>query len=471
MFSMLQRHDVQVLVRGGVSQRRIREVTGVSERTIRRIAAEPEVGQLEDRTVRLGRCVGRPSKTAGFREFVRGWLRDEPELKAVELLHRMRARGYTGGRTAAYTLVASLRQKERRLAMRFEGLPGEFTQHDFGEVVVKYADGRRQRVHFFATRLKYSRWVEVTLVPNQKTETLVRVMIQHFARLGGIPLLAVFDRPKTVALKWLKNGTVSEWNPTFARAMFELGLGVELCWPYQPQQKGSVENLVGWAKGSFFTQRRFLDYEDLVQQLAEWVTEVNTERPSRATGVTPAQRLPEDRRRLRPLRTAPEAYALRFDASVGPTGEVSFEDAIYTVDPTTVGLPATLFVYPERIRIVAGRHEIEHERQPPGGRSTLPEHRARHVAAVSGRRGKRYLKRQHLLELGDESFRYLSEVVHRRPTAWATDVEIMHGLLQEAGDSAVKSAISRAAAAGLFGGEYIRWFIDHATDAFQEAPS
>ena len=34
-----------------------------------------------------------------------------------------------------------------------------------------------------------------------------------------------------------------------------------------PQQKGSIENLVGWVKGSFFKQRRFVDEEDLRTQL------------------------------------------------------------------------------------------------------------------------------------------------------------------------------------------------------------
>jgi hypothetical protein len=35
------------------------------------------------------------------------------------------------------------------------------------------------------------------------------------------------------------------------------------------------------------------------------------------------------------------------------------------------------------------------------------------VAAVSGKRGKRYLKRQQLLELGEPAIRYLTEIVHR----------------------------------------------------------
>lgn len=49
-------------------------------------------------------------------------------------------------------------------------------------------------MHFFASRLKYSRWAEVTLVPNEQAETLVRALVDHFAAIGGIPLLAVFDR-------------------------------------------------------------------------------------------------------------------------------------------------------------------------------------------------------------------------------------------------------------------------------------
>jgi transposase len=132
--------------------------------------------------------------------------------------------------------------------VRFEGLPGEFSQHDFGRVDVRFLDKTQRRVHFFASRLKYSRWVEVSLVEDERVERLVRAMVDHFASWGGLPLMAVFDRPKTVALDWGKDGQVTEWNPTFAGVVVDLGLGVDLCWPHRPQEKGSVENLVGWVK-------------------------------------------------------------------------------------------------------------------------------------------------------------------------------------------------------------------------------
>src|SRR5439155_794683 len=127
-----------------------------------------------------------------------------------------------------------------------------------------------------------------------------------------------------------------------------------LCTPGRGQEKGSVENLVGFVKGSFFKVRRFHDHEDLVVQLGDWHHEVNEVRPCRATKVTPATRIAADRARLRPLAIAPEDYALRFPVMVGPTGVVTFEGYRYSMPPEAIGIPGTLWLYRERVRIVAG---------------------------------------------------------------------------------------------------------------------
>src|SRR5258708_32568832 len=71
-----------------------------------------------------------------------------------------------------------------------------------------------------------------------------------------------------------------------------------------PQGKGAIENLVGWVKGSFFKQRRFLDREDLERQLREWRTEGDTGRPSPGTGRPPAARVGEGPARVPALDTA-----------------------------------------------------------------------------------------------------------------------------------------------------------------------
>ncbi len=457
---MLKRHQVQVLLSAGHTQAETAKLSGVSERNVRRIAKEEPVAHVDDGVARKESGIGRPNQVEEFRALVVETLEKEPRLKTVELLHRVREAGYKGSKSPFYELVASVRPRHVPFEMRFEGLPGEFTQHDFGEVDVCFTDGTSRRIHFFASRLKYSRWAEVTIVPNQQAETLVRTVVDHFASMGGIPLLAVFDRPRTIANKWNKDGTVTEWNPTFAAAMFELGLGVELCWPYSPEQKGAVENLVGWVKGSFFKQRRFRDEADLLAQLRQWLHEINHDRPSRATHVPPAARIEQDRARLRPLRVAPEELALRAPITVGPTAEVVHDSCSYSMPPEAAGLAGTLFLYRDRVRIVAGRFEAVHHRSTARNqKSILPEHRAARLAAVSGKRGRCCLKRQDVFDIGPAAVDYLSEVVHRRPATWAGDVDELHDLLQTHGPAALHQAIERALTAQTYGAEYVAHFL------------
>ena len=460
MIDMLKRHEVQVLRRAGHTWKEIAGISGVSVRTVRRVAAEVAVTTVDNDAECARRQIGRPSKADAYRDVVMQALTEDATLRSVELLHRARQAGYTGGKSALYALVQTLRPHRVAPLVRFDGLPGEFSQHDFGEVWVTYQDGAEEKVHFFASRLKYSRWVEVALVPSERVEPLVRTLVDHLAAFGGIPLVAVFDRPKTIALSWGRDGVVTEWNPTFAGVVLDLGLGVEVCWPYRPQEKGAVENLVGWVKGSFFKQRRFLDREDLERQLREWLTEANTVRPSRATGVPPLARMGEERARLRVLKVAPADLTLRIPIGVGPTGVVMHEGHPYSMPPEAIGLSGTLFLYRDRVRIVAGRFGAEHVRQTePGAGSILPEHRAQRVAAVSGKRARRYLQRQHLIDLGSSALAYLTELTHRRPYTWIQDVERLHELLQTAGDVALRAAFDRGLAEHAIGAEYIAHYL------------
>jgi transposase len=460
MIDMLKRHEIQVLRRADHTWTEIAALSGVSEKTARRIAAEAPVTSVDNSAERARRQVGRPSKADEYRDVLMAALTEEPTLRSVELLHRARQAGYSGGKSAIYALAQTLRIKVVTPLVRFEGLPGEFSQHDFGEVRVHYQNGTEAIVHFFASRLKYSRWAEVTLVADEQVESLVRALVDHVASFGGIPLVAVFDRPKTVALKWGRDGVVTEWNATFAGVALDLGLGVEVCWPYRPQEKGSVENLVGWVKGSFFKQRRFLDRADLAQQLRDWLLETNTVRPSRATGVAPAQRIAEERARLRPLKIAPADLALRIPISVRPMGVVMHDGHPYSMPPDAIGLPGTLYLYRDRVRIIAGRFSADHERKfHPGDASILPEHRAQRVAAVSGKRARRYLQRQHLIDLGAAALAYLTELTHRRPRTWIPEVERLHALLQTHGDAALRLAFERGLAEQAIGAEYIAHYL------------
>src|SRR6266481_1098055 len=408
MLGMLKRHEIEILLKAGHSKAEAARLAGISLRSVKRIAAEAPVVHVDDAAEREKRRIGRPSIVEDFREPVLKILEEKPDLPSLEILRRVREAGYQGGKTALYALVATVRPKEIKPLIRFEGLPGEFSQHDFGEVDVTFLDGAIHRIHFFASRLKYSRFICVR---------------------------------------------------------------VELCWPHSPQQKGAVENLVGFVKSSFFKVRRFHDQEDLAQQLIEWHREVNQERACRATGIIPAVRLAEEASRLRSLKVHPKDLALRIPVYVGPTGTVLHDGHPYSMPPEAISMPATLYLYADHVRIVAGRYEVNHPRKFVAHEgSTLAAHRAAMVAAVSGKRGKRYLKRQQLLELGEPAFLYLTEIVHRRPGQWFHDVDRLHDILQNHGAEVLRRAMEQGLQEQVFGATYIDRFLQRSL-VFQEVIS
>src|SRR5690606_25044546 len=231
------------------------------------------------------------------------------------------------------------------------------------------------------------------------------------------------------------------------------------CAPRSPEQKGSVENLVGWVKRAFFRARRFADLEhDLPRQLLEWLVVVNEERPSRATKEIPAQRLTAERERMKPLTIPPAEYGLRFPVQVGPTALVDFQGIRYAMPAGACGIPATLHLYPDRVRITTagGRFEATHPRFPKVGKTSYLEgQRAEQLAAVAGARKRLYFMRERILELGPIGEGYLTELIHTRPYTWKSDVERLFMLLEEVGDTRFLELLKRALFQRLYGSEYV----------------
>ena len=151
--------------------------------------------------------------------------------------------------------------------------------------------------------------------------------------------------------------------------------------------------------------------------------------------MTPLERIEEERRRLRPLAIPAKDYALKFPVTVGPTAVVEHHGIRYTMPAKTIGFPGTLHLFEKTVVIVAGKLTVEHPRFPEGGRtSSLKEHRAENLAAVSGARGK---------------------LVHRHPRTWTAEVEILFDLLQSFGEGALRRALKQAVERRLFGADYV----------------
>jgi len=119
MLGVRKRKEVKSLLREQKAPV-VARMTGVSLSSVKRIAKEPEIFQLDDAAERKRRGIGRPSKIARFRRLIVESLEADPETRSVEILRHARLMGFTGGKTTLYSVVASIRAEilERRAGTR-----------------------------------------------------------------------------------------------------------------------------------------------------------------------------------------------------------------------------------------------------------------------------------------------------------------------------------------------------------------
>ncbi len=161
---------------------------------------------------------------------------------------------------------------------------------------------------------------------------------------------------------------------------------------------------------------------------------------------------------MKPLAIPPAEYGLRFPVHVGPTALVDFQGIRYAMPAGACGIPATLHLYPHRVRVVTtgGRFEATHPRFPRVGKTSyLPGQRANQLAAVAGARKRLYFMRERSLELGPVGESCLTELVHARPYTWTGDVERLFALLEELGEALFLRLLQRALFQRLYGAEYV----------------
>lgn len=159
------------------------------------------------------------------------------------------------------------------MPVRFEGLPAEYRQVDWGEIrhfpFTQQAPGTARATRYFlACRLKYSRWPWVRFTTDMRQETLFRGLVDCFVTLGWVPWVLTFDNMKTVT-----TGRDAQeqpiWHPALLQLATEFGFHPEACTPGAgnrgPAQRvmGSVESLVKWVKGNFLAGREFAADADL----------------------------------------------------------------------------------------------------------------------------------------------------------------------------------------------------------------
>ncbi len=447
----MARSTIRFLKQQGHFNTAIAHLVGCDRHTVSRILGEPVTPPRRRRS--------RPMALEARRAELLSWVREGiPIRRMLELARQDPVTPYAGGASTFYRFVARLRAELAAGAapvIRFEGLPGEYVQWDWGEARVSLQGERVKRV-FLAGRLKYSRLSAIRWRTQMDLETLLRAMLEIVEGWGGVPWAWVFDNMKTVTLGRDANGE-PRWNPAFWRFATEVGFHPEVCDPGAAQQKGSVENLVKWVKTNFLPGRHFIDDEDLAQQSLAWERE-KAAQVSQAHGQRPVDRLPQEQAAFGPLTTTAASYGLYRVATVNRESLVRVDGNQYSVPVGHGGQAVDVRILRDAIRISRdGRLLAEHPRLPgTGQRRRDPAHYA--PTLTDRPRARLVLDREHLSALGPEVAAYVTAISQRRRRVLGEELAACRALEAQLGPEALRRAAAACVARGTCGAEYLSLF-------------
>jgi transposase len=205
----------------------------------------------------------------------------------------------------------------------------------------------------------YSRWLSGTLIPTRKSEDLFAGWWQLIDGLGAVPRVLVWDGEGAIG-RW-RGGKV-ELTAECQAFRGTLAAKVIVCKPADPEAKGLVERAHDYLERSFLPGRTFAGPADFNAQLQAWLAVVN-QRPRRALGCAPADRITADKAAMLALPPVPPATGWRFAARLARDHYIRLDANDYSVHPAVIGRRIEVIAGLDRVRVLCdGKTVAGHER-------------------------------------------------------------------------------------------------------------
>jgi len=321
--------QVKALHSEGRSKSAIARELGIDRKTVRRALAA-------ERTPAF-RPAARSSKLDSFKDYIRMRLADGM-TNAVKLLRELKAQGYTGSISILRDCCAPLRaEQQRQASLRFETVPGEQAQVDWGHAWCLDALGKARRCYCFTMLLGYSRCLYAEFARGMDLLTLLRCHIHAFDYFGGLTRTVLYDNMKQVVLYRDAHTDQLHFHPRFLDFASCYGFQPRACRPYRPQTKGKVENSIKYIRGSFLLGEPLLPLASLSDRLRGWLDTVANVRVHATTREVPLERL--GREHLLSLPAVPYDTSLSASRLVTSDCLISYQGNRYSVPARYVRRP------------------------------------------------------------------------------------------------------------------------------------
>jgi transposase len=299
-------YEVQRLHNQGLSYRTIAQTLVMNRRTVIKYLAMSEA----EYAAFLNKKDSRGKLLDDYESFVKKRLQDHPAASAAQVHDWLKEQYKDFPSTSAktvYNFVMAVRQKysialeeTSREYFVVDELPyGLQAQADFGQYILRNAEEKRKKVHFFVMMLSRSRmkYVRFSAIPFT-SRTAIDAHEEAFKFFEGIPKEVVYDQDRL----FLADENLGDLLLTqdFKNYVFEQTFRVHFCRKADPQSKGKVENVVKFIKNNFLYGRAFYDTDTLQAQMLGWLQRTGNGMPHTSIRKIPLQEWAIEKEHLGP---------------------------------------------------------------------------------------------------------------------------------------------------------------------------
>jgi transposase len=316
--------------------RRMHRVDGLSGREISR-----RTGLHRDTVARLLAAAAPPryertpagSKLDPFKDWICEQLAGDPRIQSQRLRELAFEIGYEGGKSIFDDYVREVRPRflAARTFQRTVYRPGELVQCDLWEPreLIPVGHGQRRRGWVVTCEVCWSRAIAGTLIFSKEAPDILWALGRNLQRLGALPEKLVWDRESAIAAG-------GRPTPEFAGFCGQLEVGWVILEPRDPQAKGALERSHRFMRSNFEPGRVFANHLDFQDRLDAWTVKVNR-RVHRTVRAVPADRLAEEKTRMRPVPARMPDVDRRQVVRVPAQPFVRVDRNDYSIDPRFAG--------------------------------------------------------------------------------------------------------------------------------------
>ncbi|VVB62665.1 Integrase core domain protein [uncultured archaeon] len=307
----------------------------------------------------------RPSKLDPFKDSIIRMLDSHP-YSAVQVLQRIREEGFDGAYTIIKDYVRKVRPRRSQAFLKLSFAPGECAQVDWGSYHSIGVGEAQRRLSFFVMVLCHSRLMYVEFTVLQTMEHFLACHQNAFAAFGGVPGKIMCDNLRSAVLKRII-GQAPVFNPVYFDFSNHYGFTIAPCGVGKGNEKGRVENGVGYVKKNFLAGLDLPTFDAINPAARLWLETIANVRIHGETRRKPIDMFEEEKASLIPLPPHPYDIGTISQVRASTQFRVTADANHYSVPAEYAGAKLTLKSYPDRICIyhegkLIARHSRSYDR-------------------------------------------------------------------------------------------------------------